>query len=160
MSQFILYTDTDQIRSTFGLEEEEVSDDLLSFRGLEKELKLDLIDWLPTHATLYAAGKSISATDTQKSITDALNLYCTYFCCSISAESLPMLAAQAITDGKNGMDRFSTIDWKALSKYMSGRMAYYKSLILRLNASTSTTTTYSPFTKVGLTTDPVTTPET
>lgn len=151
----ISYTDTDRIRSVLGIDEEDVSDDQIANRDLEKELRLDLLTWVSTHATVYDAGQVSNATETEQSAADALVLYCTYFCAVLVAKSLQLSAPQQISDGKNAMSRFATIDWPGIMDHLWERREFYKAA-LQGALSTTTVRTYSPFSGVGLGTDPVT----
>lgn len=152
----ILYTDTDQIRSVIGVDESDVSDKSLIDRNLDKELRLDLISWLPTHAALYAAGAATDASEASRSISDSITLYCTYYCAVQAANSLRMSAPQQVSDGKNSLTRFQTIDWNQIIKELSSRAAYYKGIISDLTAQTLSVTSITLFAGVGLAVDPVT----
>ena len=153
--QTLLYTDTDKIRSVLGVDVKDVNDARITDRDPEKELRMDLLSWIPTHAALYAAGIANGASETQISISDALGLYSTYFCGKLVAKSLQLAAPQAISDGKNSLSRFNTIDWQGLNNFLSERAAFYKSLLQELVVTTSTTVDYIAFAGVGLAVDPV-----
>lgn len=144
----ILYTDTDQIRSVLGIDDRDMTDAQIADRNLAKELRLDLVSWLATHATLNTSG-----TENEK---DALNLYCTYFCAALVAVSVQMAAPQKVSDGKDSLDRFATIDWANITRKLNERTEFYRKLMQQLMGETTVTTTYSLFSAVGLANDPVT----
>jgi hypothetical protein len=152
----ILYTDTNQIRSVLGVELEDLSDTTITDRNLEKELRLDLLSWSPTHAALHAAGATVGATELAQSIADAITLYSTYFCSVLVVKSLQLAAPQSISDGKNTMSRFSTIDWQALTGHLKERLAFYKVFVQDSTSATPTAPVYNLFSGLGLSTDPVT----
>lgn len=155
--ELVIYTDTDQIRSVLGLSDKDMDDTQLVSRNLAVELKLDLVSWLPTYATLYDAGLAPTATATEQSITDGLTMYCTYFCASLVSMSAPLAAPQSVSDGKNSMSRFSPMAWQDLTTKTSERMAFYKNLLQGLVGSvTGAVSNYAQFATVGLAVDPVT----
>jgi len=155
--QQILYTTTDKIRSALGVDERDMSDSQITDRDPDKELRLDLTSWVPTHSTIYAAGTAADSTETEQILADALTLYSTYFCALISLTALKLAAPQAVSDGKNTLNRFATIDWQKLEMDLRSRMANYQKAILDLTAQTQEVTSVVLFSAVGLATDPVTT---
>jgi len=155
--QPIWYTDTDKIRSVLGVSQKELDDARIIDRDLGKELRLDLLKWIPTHAALYTDGTSSGASEEALSISDALVLYSTYFCSLLTVKALKLIALHDISDGKNSMSRFATMDWQALQIDLQERVAFYKSLLSDLTAPSATAVAaYNPFTAVGLAVDPVT----
>jgi len=155
--QSIIYTDTDQIRSVLGVDDQDLSDPQITDRNLEKELRLDLLSWVPTHAASYELGISGSATDAEQSIADSLNLYCTYFCTILVIKSLQLSAPKSVSDGKNALSRFDTIDWQGLTLHLKERLAFYKVFIQDAASSTPIAPVYVLFQGLSLTTDPITT---
>lgn len=153
--QTVLYTTTDQIRSMLGLTVEDMSDVQITDRSLDKELSLDLASWISTHATIYSTGRGPSATTIQSSQSDALQLYCAYYCAYLVAISMQMAAPQAISDGKNAVSRFSTIDWAGIQNRIQERLAFYKKF-LQTSISATAATRPAMFSVANLTTDPVT----
>jgi hypothetical protein len=152
----VLYTNTDKIRSALGLDDKDISDKQLTDRDLDKELRLDLTSWLPTHATLYTTGTSTEATDTQQLIADALVLYSTYYCSLLSARAMRLAAMQSHSDGKNTLERFATVDWQKIEMDLRERAAFYRDQLLALAAQSVTQVEIKFFEGVGLAVDPVT----
>lgn len=151
----IIYTDTDRVRSALGVDSKDLSDKQITDRDIEKELRLDLLSWIPTHGALYDEGQSDTATEVQVSIADALTLYSTYYCAVQVSRSMQLATPQKISDGKNALDRFANIDWKALQAYLSERMATYKAFLIDNTTTPTNPVVPNFFTGVGLATDPV-----
>lgn len=144
--QVIGYTDSSQIRATLGIDEEDISDEDMLARNLDKELNLDLFSWLPNH-------ESIAFTSEQE---DALQLYATYFCAALVADSLKMAAPQSVSDGKNQLNRFSEAsDWEKLKASLWSRAATYKKFLVDA-LGTPSVKTIKMFSGVAASYDPVT----
>lgn len=101
----ILYTTTDAVRSALGATAFDVTDAQMTDRGLERELRVDLNDWLPTHSTIYTEGTTGSPTALQQRKADMLILYSMYFCAYLMALAAPLWAPNQVSDGKNTMKR-------------------------------------------------------
>lgn len=154
----ILYTDTDQIRSTLGVSHKDMSDERLTVRLLEKELLLDLISWVSNHATLEDAVNMGTATEVELQLVDSIQLYSTYFCARLVIPSLQMATLQSVSDGKNSSERFSNVDWDKLYERLSERMAFYKKFIIDNNSGLTSTSpfTFKPFSIASSAYNPVT----
>ena len=154
----ILYAELDGIRSVLGVSSKEMSDEQLSTRMLEQELRLDLANWVGNHVTLADAVNSGIATTTEIDTFDALGLYSTYFCAKLIVTSLQLAAIQSVSDGKNAMNRFTTIDYEQLYSRLSERVSFYKKFVTDNNSVTTTAATvaFKPFSIVGSSYDPVT----
>ena len=152
--QALLYTDTDRIRAVLGVDEKDLSDEQITARDLEKELRIELLSWVSNYAALMVTGLGTAATEVQVSIADALSLYCTYYCSIRAIKTLQMAAPQRVSDGQNALDRFATIDWQGLTLDLKELAATYKKYV-QDNTLTSTPKIYSALTGVGLQTDPV-----
>ncbi len=153
----ILYTDTDQIRSVFGLDLRDLPDATITDRNLEKELSLNLAGWLSSHSDLYTVGVSSGATDTEKNTADAIALYSTYFCCDLLVNTVKLAAPQSVSDGKNSMSRFTPSDWRNIEEKIQERVASYKKLVQELISASTSSQGYTMFSGAGLSIDPVTT---
>jgi hypothetical protein len=129
------FTDTDKIRSVLGLSEKDSPDSRLVVRDLEKELNLDLSSWISGIQTIVDSVSYGSTIPAELNIVDAIGLYSTYFCAKLVIPSLQMSAIQSISDGKNSMDRFSSINWDSLYNQLSERVAFYKKLAMDNNSS-------------------------
>jgi len=151
----ILGTDTDRVRSVLGISEKDMSDERLTVRDLEKELNFDLTSWVTNLQTLLDNVNSGTATAIESSIVDAIGLYSTYFCARLVVPSLQMGALHSVSDGKNTMDRFATVNWDQLYDRMSERTAFYKKFISDNNVSVSITQVFKPFSLASAAYDPV-----
>lgn len=109
MTQVTEYTTTDAIRSSLGIDAQDVSDSAILDSNLQIELETDLQEWLPDHATLYSEGGSASATDEQKLKKNYLVLYSQYFC-AYQLALRPLFFPQIVSDGKNQLNRFSDLE--------------------------------------------------
>jgi hypothetical protein len=152
--QTIAHTNTDKVRSVLGVDAKDVTDLQITDRDIEKELLLDLLSWVPTHATLYTTGTTSYANSTDKSIADAIGLYCTYFCSILMLKSLQLATPQTVSDGKNSMNRFATMDWSGLASHLKERAAFYKLFVQDSTYVMPVVQTYNPFAGVGLINDP------
>jgi hypothetical protein len=155
--QTLLYTDTDRIRSVLGVDAEDISDAQITDRNLEKELRIDLLSWIPTYAALVTTGTTAGATDSAQSIADAITLYCTYYCSVLVVKSVQLSAPQSVSDGKNTISWSGSVDWQALSLHLKERMAFYKVFLQDSLTATPVVPVYNPFVGVSIATDPVTT---
>ncbi len=153
--QAIAYTDTDQIRSVLGVDAKDMPDAQIMARALDKELKLELTRWLPSHSTLFTAGTIGTPGEAEVAIADALQLYSTYFCAVLVIPSTQLAAPQAVSDGKNSMTRFAVNDWGRMKLELQEKQAYYKDMLVELSASTVSSVGISLFSGVGLAVDPV-----
>jgi hypothetical protein len=154
----IIYTDTDQIRSVLGISRKDLSDEQLVSRNLEKELQLDLSSWVPNHALIYSSANSGAATDIQQNMADSITLYSTYYCAKLVLTTLQMGLKKSISDGKNALNRFDTVDWDKLYDRMSERVTFYRQYVTANNQTISSVAPVSRvmFSIVGSSRDPVT----
>lgn len=141
------FTNSDSLRSTLGITEEDLDDTQLLARGLDKELSIDLLSWLPTAGDLIYTG-------TPEQI-DSITLYSTYFCAYLASQSLRMAATQKVTDGANALDRFANIDWDAMQAQLKERSSFYKKFLLD-SLGTVASSGVKRFSIVGSAYDPVT----
>lgn len=141
------YTNSEILRSVLGITEEDLDDAQLLARGLDKELNIDLMSWLPTAGDLIYIG-------TPEQI-DSIGLYANYFCAYLASQSLRMAATQKITDGANALDRFANVDWDAMQAQLKERSTFYKKFLLD-SIGTIASTGVKRFSIVGSGYDPVT----
>lgn len=153
----ILYTDTDFLRSLLGVSEKDLPDKRLIDRNLEKELSMDITSWMSNHAAISNLVNMGTATESEVATMDAITMYSAYFCAKLIIPSLQLGVAQAISDGKNSMDRFSAVDWDKLNDRMSERVAFYKKIAQGyMSLPEPSQTTFSPFSIANPASDPVT----
>jgi len=123
-------------------------------RLIAQELSLDLKSWVPAHVGLYEASKG----SVDETIALGLELYSTYFAAVVILPALRLRAVQAVSDGKNSLERFTGIDWDALRAEMLAKLAQYKQVVSQAAALADQADIATPqlFTIVGLGVDPVT----
>lgn len=152
-------TDTDRVRSVLGITFKDMTDDQMVIRDLEKELILDVSSWVSNLEALKEIVNMGTATAEEVNVLDAIGLYSTYFCARLVIPSLQLGAAHSISDGKNAMDRFASINWDQLYDRISERVKFYKQYVQDNNVivgGTSTTSVYKPFALVSSSYNPVT----
>lgn len=120
------YTTTDAVRGAIGLTPSDIPDSSLIDQQLALELEADLASWLPTHATIYAAGLDAGATATQKLNTAYIQLYSQWFCASMLVAQMTLGIPMRVSDGKTEMQRFPSLDLEALMERVAARSALYK----------------------------------
>ena len=137
------YTGTDAIRAGIGVTDNEITDAMLVDQQLELELEVDLATWLPTHATLYAAGVGAGATDAEKLVAAHITLYAQWYCTSAAIDHMRLALPQMISDGKSEMRRFSELDLEAISARAAGRRDQHRSKLEELALSETPTESVS-----------------
>jgi len=137
------YTTTDAIRGGIGVTDNEITDAMLVDQQLELELEVDLATWLPTHATLYAAGMGQSATDSEKLIAAHITLYAQWYCTSAAIDYMRLALPQMISDGKDELRRFTELDLDAISSKAAGRRDKHRSALEELALSETPTSSVS-----------------
>lgn len=151
--QAIVYTTDEKVRSVLGIDAKDYDQAQISNRELARELSVDLISWIPDHATLYSASYGTASPE----VADCLILYSTYFCAVSMVPTLRLGSTQMISDGKNTMNRFSTMDWDRLEAQLTSKLSKYREVLTDLIGSPTVTgiTDYARLSTVGLATDPV-----
>ena len=137
------YTGTDAIRAAIGVSDNDIPDKLLVDQRLDLELTVDLDLWVPTHATLYAAGIATGAAAEDRLKANYISLYAQWFCAAQVASNMKLALPQSISDGKAEMRRFQTLDLAAIEIAAKSRVTYYKNLLSAAEGSTSTATPIS-----------------
>lgn len=122
------YTTTDAIRGCLGIDEDDCTDDTIVNSNLHKELLVDLDDWLPTHSTLFDAGKTSTATATDKRIQNLIALYSQWFC-AYEVACRFLLVPQIVTDGKAQMNRYPNFKLEEMANQAAARRDKYRSLL-------------------------------
>ena len=133
------YTTTDAIRGAIGLTDNEVTDAMLVDQNLALELENDLLGWIPTHATLYAAGLDSGASAAEKQQAALLILYSQWFCAAQALTVMTLSIPQAIADGKDEMKRFQAMDLEALMERAVAKRNRYKEQLQNTEGTTSPT---------------------
>ena len=151
----VSYTNTDNIRAALGVSAVEMSDQRIIDTQIEMQLGLRLTQVCTTDPeTIKTDGTSVGATQDQKNLWYALQLYCMYYGAVLMMPALQMLVAATVTDSETTNTRFGVDDIQATIDRITGRADYYAGL---LNPAYETSTL--GFTMVGVVSpsyDPVT----
>lgn len=139
MAVTILYTDTDAIRATIGLDDSDVEDTVLTTQFLDLQMTRELDKFYPTHSTDFFAIPTVA---------DQLKLWCTYFGALRLAES-PLAAPFKLGTGKDEFTRFP-MDWDALKMDLKAKLAE-----IQEDLTPATTTGHTLFSKSTPASDPI-----
>ena len=149
------YTNSDAVRGAIGLTDNEVTDGMLADQNIDKALTLDLDEWLPTHATIYADGISGTPTADQVTQWSLLQLYSMWWC-ACRAAKMVLAIPEKITDSKAEMKRFNDLDLKAIADEACGQATIYQGQLQGELGETSETTRYGLMGSASPNYDPVT----
>lgn len=133
------YTDTDAVRAVVGVTDNEVPDLMLTQQGLTLSLTLDLGEWLPSHATIYAEGNAQSPTESQLQKWRYLQLYSQFYCATSLVEFMQLAVPQMIGDGKDEMRRFTNFDFDKLLAKFKAAVARYRTRLLEASGTAADT---------------------
>jgi hypothetical protein len=156
MEQVTAYTDTNAIRASIGVDSADCEDSLIIDSNLELELEVDLEEWLPTHATIFSTGNGSGATLSQKLQKNYLLLYAQWFC-AYELVCRFLAIPQIVSDGKNQINRFATIDLNQVKTLAGERKSKYRqkldaavnsSSVSQLTLMRISTPNYDPVTNV------------
>jgi hypothetical protein len=151
----ILYTNSDQVLNTIGLSSDDLADSFFVARDFNRLLSVDLFTWLPTHAAINIPTGTPAASDQAQFNSDCLSLYCTYFCASkVLDATLAIMVKES--DGQSEYNRFSSLDFAALSKETQQQAGYYRHLLLDAIHDPGAAVHTQQLTVVAPTYDPVT----
>jgi hypothetical protein len=133
------YTTTDAVRGAIGLTPSDLPDSVLTGQQLGLELEADLLEWLGTHATLYAAGMASGATATAKLIAAQIQLYAQWYCASSVINQMVLGIPFRISDGKSEMQRFDSVDLEDLAMRVNAKRDTYRNLLAEGQGQTAVT---------------------
>ena len=125
MEQITAYTDTNAIRGSLGVDDQDCPDSLIVQSNLELELEVDLYEWLPTHAAIFSVGSQTGADISDAVKKNYLLLYAQWYCAyELACRFLAF--PQIVSDGKNQLNRFAKLDLEVVKQNAASRMAKYK----------------------------------
>jgi hypothetical protein len=101
----ILYTTTDAIRASVGVQVLEFPDTAFTNQDMATQVKVALTRYVPDHAARYAAGIAPGATEAAVQGSDLLKMFCLYWC-SIRTVKMILAMRQKVSDGKQEVQRF------------------------------------------------------
>ena len=124
------YTTTEKVRAALGVTDNEVLDEFFN-QDLGTALELDLLDWYPDHAVVWAAYKAPVASVGERRAGMTLQLFSLWFCTAEIA-TLWLAMPQRISDGKDDMRRFADVDLKAIAENAADKRDTYRDQLLLL----------------------------
>jgi len=147
------FVTSDDARAALGIADVEVPDQRFVDAGVQEALTIELMEWLPTYATIYTTGVASGATTAQAYQANLLRMYAITYAAYLIAFS-ELSIAQQIGDGKTGEKRFST-NFERMRELMKQRSDSFRG---RLTESISGLETSRPalFGSAAPTYDPVT----
>jgi hypothetical protein len=148
----ILYTTPEAVLSTLGLAPEDLEPNYFESSDLLRLLRIDLFEWMPTHATLVI--DEATATSEALNKYDLLVTYCTYFCASRTALAAYSFKSKE-TDGTNAYER-NPINFFKLSEELQKKANLYKEKLIALIDIAKVVVRVPQFTFTEPTTNPVT----
>jgi hypothetical protein len=129
MTASVLYVTTDNIRAAIGVDDADISDPEITDARVDVELQVDLGQWLPAHASIFAASQASSPTSSEILQGQLLTLYCQFKGAAILAEQGAYRFLQKIADGKNQQSRFTSVNWEDVAKKAKDKADKYKDLL-------------------------------
>jgi hypothetical protein len=125
------YTTTEKVRAALGVTDNEVLNEFFN-QDLGTALELDLLDWYPDHAAVWAAYKAPVASVPERRAGMALQLFSMWFCTAEIA-MLWLAMPQRISDSKDDMRRFVDVDLKAIVENAKNKRDTYHDQLLLLD---------------------------
>lgn len=161
----------DDVRAVLGVSDEELSDETLSLNLYKVALTeayedvsstlLDLVVELQTKEALVKEDPTATnMTRPEKRLLGLSSVYATYVVAVEAASSMPMFAAQTISDGKAEGSRFAGA-YQSTLQDAKAQLEDYRNRLQNLltesfNGQAVTATIYTPFSRATLSIDPVT----
>lgn len=159
MKTILGLTDTDKIRSTLGISNNDLSDDEMDYRTIELELKLNLNRSEVDYVTIITEGESSAEDPTvdEQAQYDYLLMHALYFCITLIVPRLKLAATQKVGDGDNTLERFLNPKFDVMEVKYASKTSFYMSHLQGLLTGTPITTVgVSPISGAPPTYDPVT----
>ena len=158
MKSILGITDTDKVRSTLGISDNDLSDSEMDYRTIELELKLKLNRDGVDYSTIITEGvSSTNPTVEEEAQYDNLAMYALYFCTVLIVPRLKLAATQKVGDGDNTLERFLNPKFDDMEAKYNSKASFYKTQLSDLiNNTTTTTVGVSPLSGAPPTYDPVT----
>lgn len=152
---FLALTDTDEIRSTIGVDSTDLSDAVIVDRMPDEDLEADLLTWAPTYQTVITEGLSAAPTTEQRLKYLKLKIYAKYFLSALVASSGINSILQKQSDGANEAIRFTNVKLSDLVATLQAKADATKEELIEL-ITPSGTGAYSHFGVASPNFDPVT----
>jgi len=129
MSDIGDYTTTEQVRSSLGLTDNEVTDTMLESLDMEVYLYTNMYTWLPDHPARWATSQKPSPTPSEEQVGRLIEMFAQWYCASLLAD-MWLAFPQRLSDGKTDIRRFDSIDLEELSRKTRKLAASFKSQLL------------------------------
>lgn len=123
----ILYTNTSAIRSTIGIDENDISDEMLLSQNLDLQMIDRLEDFLPTYENIYD-GSDVGER--------RLKLWCQYFGALQLLENSALGIPQKIQANNDQLARF-TLDFDKLKESLRGKVVALESKMIEAVSGTT-----------------------
>lgn len=108
----VLYTNTDSIRASIGVDENDVSDAMISSQNLDMQMIERLTEIAPTYETIY---------DNSDEGERRLTLWCQYFGALSLLENASLAIPQKIQANNDQLARFS-VDFESIKKSLRDKI--------------------------------------
>jgi len=151
----LVYTTTDQVRSIAGIDEVDVTNEMMAHLNIGNELLLDLSSFLPNHEAIYATGNLSGATQEERNATIALSAFCKYWGAGFLLNYMQLSIPQLIRDGKNELRRYENLDLDKLAQKMIDRANKLKDLLEETVGTPPVATVFSIMSSAAPAYDPV-----
>lgn len=155
MANLGAFTTTGRVRTAFGVDEADCPDKMLVESTLVDELETHLNDWLPTYASLLAAGNEASATTDARRLSVMIQLYSTFWI-AVELANKPLLVPTLFSNGKDRLQR-RDITTEEVVRPLRAKVAEYRAKILTAMGETVSVTRPSLLVVATPDSDPVTT---
>lgn len=126
MSINVLYTTSDSIRSAIGIDENDISDDMIAACNLDLQMAERLETILPTYEVVV---------DSSEAGERRVKLWCQYYGALTLLESAPLGIPQKIQANNDQVARFA-LDFEAIKTELRGKLAALESKLLGTDTST------------------------
>ncbi len=124
-----VYSDTDRIRAALGVDEADVSDDVLIDMQLELEVEVDLTAWIPGFDPITEVLSDPLAIK-------MMPLYVAAFCAFTALDGRELLYPYLFKDGKAETRRFQ-VDLQKLKDDLAAKVAKWKAAIIKAEGLTA-----------------------
>lgn len=125
MTTTVLYTTLESIRATIGVDENDVSDQIILDQKLDYQMLERLEEFLPTHEDIY---------DGSDEGLRRLTLWCQYFGALQLLDNSVLAIPQKIQANTDQMSRFP-VDWEALKEGLRRKLSKLENTLLRAPAA-------------------------
>lgn len=127
------FTTSSEVRAVLGVEDDEITDDVLALKVYENSLKVDIQGVrdgaLQTITDTLAKDEEVR-TGQEKNLASVVNLFATYSVAKQLTSSLPMFGPRSLSDGKATMSRFSDGPFRDTIEAILGQYARFRKMLI------------------------------